>query len=347
MTKKNKNRNGRKKRRILTNRHQDEQEGTLRHQFFLSLECNDDFRILMAAKKSERKGQFPVYKYKYEDVLTDEQYDLFCQRVFNACLQLKHCYQAISASDYKSMIGALKPKVIEFVIQIEKWHRNNTPNNDNKHRQLHNFHRYGTACALIGSENFHREDLLVKNFRYHIEGSPKNHDVMQALMMLSNPFYDRKSSPQTRENDEKNMDTIMDNAIIEIEKADTEPEDNTEKKFQRKNKFCAIFSCTRVSHGEYKFTFNESFKEMFEAFMVAGIKENDGWKKLGRRNINDQTRWLLIEALQLSNNEGFHNRCPSIYSFAPNDPEQSPTNNIDSTKSSSLQPTSEEIAVGK
>ena len=120
MTKKNKNRNGRKKRRILTHRHQDVQEGTLRHQFFSSLECNDDFRILMSAKKSERKGQFPVYKYKYEDVLTDEQYDLFCERVFKACLQLNHCYQAMSDSDYKSMIGALKPKVIKFVIQIER-----------------------------------------------------------------------------------------------------------------------------------------------------------------------------------------------------------------------------------
>ena len=109
----------------------------------------------MSAKRKKAKGHFPVYKYKYEDVLTDEQYDLFCERVFKACLQLNYCYQAMSDSDYKLMIGALKPKVIKFVIQIERWHQNNTPNNDKKYRKLHNFHQYGTACALIGSENFH------------------------------------------------------------------------------------------------------------------------------------------------------------------------------------------------
>ena len=118
---------------------------------------------------------------------------------------------------------------------------------------------------------------------------------------------------------------------------------------------CAIFLCTRVSHGEYKFIFQESFKKLFKAFTVAEIKENNGWKKLGRRNINDQTQWLLIEALKLSNNEMFYNRCPSIYSFAPNDTEQSPTNNIDGSNSRArdnsddflLQPRLNDIAVGK
>ena len=85
------------------------------------------------------ENTYPVMMDRFKKI-TDEQYDLFCERVFKACLQLNHCYQAMSDSDYKSMIGALKPKVIKFVIETEQWHQNNTPNNDKKHRQLHNFH---------------------------------------------------------------------------------------------------------------------------------------------------------------------------------------------------------------
>ena len=56
-------------------------------------------------------------------------------------------------------------------------------------------------------------------------------------MMLSSPFYNRKSLQQTRENDEGNMDRIMENAIIEIEKADNEPKDRTEKSSNGKRNF--------------------------------------------------------------------------------------------------------------
>ena len=203
-------------------------------------------------------------------------------------------------------IVLLQINVAMYVQKIEEWHRNNNVDD----YTLHTFHRYGTACSLIASENFHRKNVLAKHFSYFIEGTKDNKDVMIALMMLSNPFFERRiSKPTTRgitEDEQKEENSIAgdksptstdlttvsqqhQNKVKEIKVESDEEDDLNVPKYNRET-FDAIFSCKRIACGTYEFTFRPEFKKLFDQFHVVNdIDANHGqWINLCRVSINDK-----------------------------------------------------------
>ena len=151
-----------------------------------SLKISDAFKTLRESKI--KKESFPSYKFDEHDFLTGPEYCTFISRAYAACLQLSHTKETKSRNMFS--IVSLQNNVAMYVQKIEEWHRNNNVD----YYTLHTFHCYGTACSLIASKNFHCKDLQAKHFSYYIKGSKDNKDVMDALMMLLNPFFERRTS---------------------------------------------------------------------------------------------------------------------------------------------------------